>query len=371
MRSQVAAAPRKRVAEDGRIRVLVVDDSVVARRLIVRALEADPAFDLVGFAADGEQCLSRVRQLRPDVVTLDIEMPGMDGLTTLRRLRQEFPDLCVIMFSALTERGAAVTLDALLLGADDYVAKTAHASVEDAVQALRSELLSKIKQFFVSPTPNHGTMPGERQPFGDRWRGSPVASAPSTARVLVIGSSTGGPCALADFFGLLPRDFPLPVLVVQHMPAAFTRLLAQRLQHYTPLHVEEGRQGAEVRRGRVLLAPGDFHMTVVRDGAREIVALDQSPAENSCRPSVDVLFRSVRHVYRGEAMAVILTGMGKDGLAGCRELKACGVPILVQDEASSVVWGMPGAVIGAGLADEIASPSRLAAAVLERLGRAL
>ena len=353
------AAMNKRLLQPGeRIRVLVVDDSVVIRRLVTHALEQDPDLEVVGAASNGAIGLQRIPQFNPDILTLDIEMPEMDGLETLRRVRREFPHLRVIMLSALTDRGAAVTLEALSLGADDYVTKASgEGSLDRSMTRLRDELVPKIKQFFhlpgqsragARPEPAHvpATPPA-------RWDTPVFESTKVRPKVVVIGVSTGGPTALGAILPELPAGFPLPVLIVQHMPPLFTRLLAERLHATCRLPVEEARQGEPVRAGKILIAPGDFHLKVASDGGGVRVCLDQSPPQNSCRPAVDALFTSIGEVYGGAAIALILTGMGQDGLRGAEVLKARGASVLAQDEASSVVWGMPGAVVNAGLADRV------------------
>jgi two-component system chemotaxis response regulator CheB len=353
------AALCKRLLQPGqRIRVLVVDDSVVIRRLVSHALEQDPALEVVGSASNGAIALQRIPQFSPDVLTLDIEMPEMDGLETLRRVRREYPQLRVIMFSTLTERGAAMTLEALSLGADDYVTKVSNeGSLDRSMRRLRDELVPKIKQFFHVPGQSLAEPKPEPTPVAAAppvWKVRPAfANTRVAARVVVIGVSTGGPAALGAILPQLPAGFPLPVLVVQHMPPLFTRFLAERLHATCRLPVAEASQGVPIDAGKILIAPGDYHMMVARGGPRPCVWLDQSPPQNSCRPAVDALFASAGEVYGGAAIAAILTGMGQDGLRGAQILKACGASILAQDEASSVVWGMPGAVANAGLADRV------------------
>src|ERR1700690_251462 len=370
------AALNKRLLQPGqRIRVLVVDDSVVIRRLVSHALEQEPALEVVGAASNGAIALQRIPQFNPDVLTLDIEMPEMDGLETLRRVRREYPQIRVIMFSTLTERGAAMTLEALSLGADDYVAKASNeGSLDRSMRRLRDELVPKIKQFFhlagqsrVEPRPQ--AAPAEAAaPVG---RSRPVfANAKAQPRVVVIGVSTGGPAALGAILPQLPAGFPLPVLVVQHMPPLFTRFLADRLNATCRLPVAEAGQGVPIEKGRILIAPGDYHMKVARGEGRPSVSLDQSPPQNSCRPAADALFASAAEVYGGGAIAAILTGMGQDGLRGAQILKACGAIILAQDEASSVVWGMPGAVAGAGIADRVLPLDQLVPEILRLAGGA-
>ena len=359
---------KKKIQRGSRIRVLVVDDSVVIRRLVTQALSEDPSLEVVGSASNGSIALARIPQLNPDVITLDIEMPEMDGLEALRRLRPSYKELRVIMFSTLTERGAAVTMEALMLGADDYVAKASNMGALDrSMASLRDELIPKIKQFFTlqedaSPVPSPQPLNGARSVP------PPTLLRPATApKIVVIGVSTGGPTALGQVVPQFPAGFSLPVLIVQHMPPLFTRLLAERLQASSSLRVEEASEGALVETGKILIARGDYHMRVARKGAQTIVVLDQGPPENSCRPAVDVLFRSVEEVYGGATIAAILTGMGYDGARGASILKAAGAYVIAQDEATSVVWGMPGAVVRAGVADAVVPLEGVVPAMLQRM----
>ncbi|MBZ5672727.1 MAG: chemotaxis response regulator protein-glutamate methylesterase [Acidobacteriia bacterium] len=368
----MGALSKKIIRRGSRIRVLVVDDSVVIRRLVTHALEADPSLEVVGSAPNGAIGLARIPQLNPDVITLDIEMPEVDGLEMLRRLRPAYPDLRVIMFSTLTERGAASTMEALSLGADDYVTKASNeGSLDRSLTTLRSELIPKIKQFFsleqdhAAPSPVATAATVRSQPV------VPNTFRPSFApEVVAIGISTGGPTALGAIIPTIPSDFPLPILIVQHMPPVFTRLLAERLQAATKLKVEEATEGAVVEPGKVLIAPGNYHMRLSKKRLAKTVTLDQGPPENSCRPAVDVMFRSVEEVYGGSVIAAVLTGMGYDGLRGAEILKAHGAWIIAQDEASSVVWGMPGAVVNAGLADSVVPLDGVIPEILRRTGRA-
>jgi two-component system chemotaxis response regulator CheB len=339
-----------------------VDDSVVIRRLVTNALEKDPLIELVGTASNGSIGMQRIQQLNPDVITLDIEMPEMDGLEMLRRIRHDFPHLRVIMFSTLTERGAAKTLEALTLGADDYVAKGSHTgSLDSSIASLREEMIPKVRQFFRLPE-QHPVAPSKEAAY------TPVPLSPSASpernaysqhamkvrpKVVVIGISTGGPTALGAILPSLPAGFALPILIVQHMPPLFTRLLAERINATCKLPAEEATHDSPVEPGKILIAPGDFHMKVASNGDGVRVFLDQGPRQNSCRPAVDALFTSAGEVYGGAVLAAVLTGMGQDGLRGAGILKALGATVLAQDEASSIVWGMPGAVVEAGFADRV------------------
>ena len=354
-----------------RIRVMVVDDSVVIRRLVTQALEQDPMLEVVGTASNGAIGLQRIPQFNPDVLTLDIEMPDMDGLEMLRRIRRDYPHLRVIMFSTLTERGAAKTLEALTLGADDYVTKVSNeGSLDRSLRRLRDEMVPKIRQFFSLPMDNRLVPRPEAKLISSVpsfLPGVPVSqSLKARPKVVVIGVSTGGPTALGTILPLFPADFLLPILVVQHMPPLFTRLLAERLNSTCRLPVKEASNGALVAAGQILVAPGDFHMKLDSSSGGVRVLLDQSVRQNSCRPAVDALFASTGDVYGGAVLAVVLTGMGQDGLRGAEILKAQGATVLAQDEPSSVVWGMPGAVVNAGFADRVLPLDEVVPEILRR-----
>lgn len=337
-----------------KIRVLVVDDSVVIRRLLTDILSQDPEIELAGTAPNGRIALAKLPQVNPDVVTLDIEMPELDGLGTLPELRKAYPNLPVIMFSTLTERGAVATLDALARGATDYVAKPANVgSVAAGMESVRSQLLPKIKALcpFNQPIPGT-TRPAASAPHSAAERSAaplPVHRLPQRIEVVVIGSSTGGPQALTVVLEKLPAGFPVPIVIVQHMPPVFTKHLAARLNQICSLEVAEAAGGESLRPGQVLIAPGDFHLELVRKGISVVTALHQRPPENSCRPAVDVLFRSAANVYGPSCLALILTGMGQDGLRGGEQIVHAGGTLIAQDESTSVVWGMPRAVTEAGL----------------------
>jgi two-component system chemotaxis response regulator CheB len=353
----MAIAKLKQILAAGRrARVLIVDDSSVMRRLVALALQTDPCLEVIGTAQNGKEALERISKLTPDVVTMDIEMPEMDGLEALRQIRQLSPNVRVVMLSTLTERGASATLEALTLGADDYVNKTSDGrSIDESTARLRAELVPKIKQFFSFPQTN------AEPTLASVTRSPRIVSKPragwsyQTRQVVAIGISTGGPTALAAILPTIPADFKLPVLIVQHMPPLFTKSLCERLQQRTLLPVREAIHQEIVKPGVILVAPGDYHMRVQIMGCEQQprISLDQSPAQNSCRPAVDALFESVADVYGGAAVAAILTGMGHDGLRGARLLKSFGARILAQDEATSAVWGMPRAIVEAKLADAV------------------
>lgn len=355
-------------------RVLLIDDAVVIRRLVGDVLNADPAIEVVGTAANGRIGLAKIPQVNPDLVTLDMEMPEMDGLETLKALRKTYPRLPVIMFSTLTARGASATFDALALGANDYVTKPANVgSVAAAIERVREELVPKIKAFcpHLAPRPK---APAAVSPTRTAARSTALPRVPpSRIDLVAIGSSTGGPNALAAVLPGLPADFPVPIVIVQHMPPVFTRSMADRLNAQSAIGVSEAAAGEKLQAGRAYVAPGDFHMTLLRDAVGAKIRLQQGPPENSCRPAVDVLFRSAAETYRGRVLAVVLTGMGKDGLNGCQALRDAGAQILAQDEATSVVWGMPGFVARSGLADQVLPLERMVGEITRRvrLGRSL
>jgi two-component system, chemotaxis family, protein-glutamate methylesterase/glutaminase len=354
-----------------RIRVLVVDDAVVVRRLVSDALSGDPDIEVVGTAANGRIALQKIPQLNPDVVTMDIEMPDLDGIATVRALRPTYPTLPVIMFSTLTERGAAATLDALQAGASDYVTKPANVgSVALAQQRVREDLVPRIKSLAGRVAIPASARPATAVPPVGVPRALPVGRAAGDhARpgIVAIGVSTGGPNALAEVIPALPSDLRVPVVIVQHMPPMFTRLLAERLNAQSGLAVREASAGLPITPGTVTIAQGDYHMVIERDGAHVRAVLTQDPPENSCRPAVDPLFRSAVALYGARTLGVILTGMGQDGLRGCEYVREAGGQVLAQDEASSVVWGMPGFVARAGLADRVLPLSEIAAEITRRV----
>src|SRR5580692_7278044 len=344
------------------IRILVVDDSVVIRKLLSETLSGDRALEVIATASDGRIALAKIAQLKPDLVTLDIEMPVMNGLETLTALRKLYPKLPVIMFSTLTEHGAAATLDALSLGASDYATKPSNTgSPALAIERIRAELIPKIKALCGIAPLKVMPPPGSRPTLKVREKFKP------RIEIVAIGTSTGGPNALAEVLPRIPNDFPVPIVVVQHMPPIFTRLLAERLAGRSAIPVEEGSAGVVLSPGRAWIAPGNFHMEVIRSGLEWRLNLNQAPPENSCRPAVDVLFRSVAAAYGANVLGVVMTGMGSDGVLGARDIRDAGGVVIIQDENSSVVWGMPGLVHASGLADAAYPLDQLAQEITRRV----
>jgi two-component system chemotaxis response regulator CheB len=349
-----------------RPRVLVVDDSVVVRRLVSKALEQEDEVEVVGVAADGSIALANIERLQPDVVILDVAMPVMDGLEALAAIRERWPSLPVIMFSTLTSRGAEVTLDALALGASDYVLKPSSADASGAMAEIRHQLLPRIAALL--PEAREARERTRIAPPARPQRAAPVRRASGPAGrvdVVAIGVSTGGPTALAKLIPALPAAVPVPILIVQHMPPMFTKILAERLDLKSALRVQEGVDGVRLQPGTVYVAPGDRHMEV---GSRDRLHVYDGPHENSCRPSVDPLFRSVAAPFGPSALAIVLTGMGRDGLRGAEDVALARGHLVVQDEATSVVWGMPGFVSRAGLADAALPLAALPGEIVRRIG---
>lgn len=346
---------------------MVVDDAVVVRRMLTEVLNGQPDVEVVAVASTGKQALEKLEMLKPDILTLDIEMPEMDGLQCLKEVRKKYPKLPVLMFSTLTERGAVSTLEALSLGANDYVTKPANVgSVGAAVQRIQEELVPKIR-----------LLAGRSSaiPAAPASAAAPVRSSvtpmrmpePARVDVVAIGVSTGGPNALAEMLPELPAELPVPIVIVQHMPPVFTKTFAERLDTKCKLRVREASHGSELLAGHIWIAPGDFHLTVARMGTSFQLHTNQGPHENSCRPAVDVLFRSVATVYGSNALGIVLTGMGQDGLRGSESMAAAGARILAQDEASSVVWGMPSFIAKSGFCDKVLPLKEIAREIVARV----
>lgn len=342
------------------IRVLVVDDSALMRKLIPQILEREPSIKVVGTAMDGEFALKKIEELKPQVVTLDLDMPRMNGMETLRQITRHH-HVPVIILSALSTKGANATFKALALGALDFVTKpTADGTKSRLLQQIAADLISKIK---VAAQSNGGkTLPHEPalNVEGARVRKPPNRRKEAATRVVAIGVSTGGPNALQYLLAKLPGDFPGAIVVVQHMPEGFTEMFARRLDESSALEVKEARSGDLLTAGRVLVSPGNRHMKVRRMPLGDVVVLSDDPKVNGHRPSVDVLFRSVAEEFGPSAIAVLMTGMGDDGAEGMAAVKAAGGLTIAQDEDSSVVYGMPKAAIERGHASRVVSLETLA-----------
>lgn len=356
--------------------MLVVDDSVVIRRLVTDILNAEDGIEVVGTAINGKAAIAKLAALTPDLITLDIEMPEMDGIATLHALRAERCTAPVIMFSTLTDRGAKSTLEALSAGAADYVCKPANmGSVAQSMATVREQLVPKIfalcrrvpRRHIVASAPVQRTA----APAPTDRPAAPRDLARFVPRVVAIGCSTGGPRALTQVLaGLDGATFPLPIVVVQHMPPVFTTQFAAQLDRHSSLHVVEAHGGETLTRGSVFIAPGDHHLEVVKRGGVAVTDVNSAPAVSFCRPSVDVLFKSAAAAFGGAVLAVVLTGMGSDGRDGSVEIHRRGGVVIAQDEATSVVWGMPGSVASAGVAEQIVALSDLPAVIAQFSRRA-
>jgi len=350
-------------------KVLVVDDAMLIRRMVTDVLAADPAIEVVGEAPNGKIALQKISQLSPDLVTLDVEMPEMNGLQTLKAIRKTHPRLPVIMFSAVTERGASDTLEALHYGASDYVTKPAGSAGKDGAQArIREDLVPKIKSLCR-------VMTGVQALKSMGARSTPAFTlrplgASLSADVVAISLSTGGPAAMGEIVSKLPADFRVPLLVVPHMAPMFTRFFAERLATQTRLKVVEAANGDAVQPGVIYVAPGDFHLTVQRHNGAAVLSLTQEPPLHSHRPAADILFKSIAEAYSTRALGLVLTGMGQDGVKGCEDITAAGGRVIVQDEATSVVWEMAGLVAKAGLADAVMPLGDIASELTRRTARA-
>jgi two-component system chemotaxis response regulator CheB len=340
------------------VRVMLCDDSPTARTAMGRVLESDPQVRVVGRAGDGKQALEMLEALpaaqRPDVMLLDLEMPVMDGMTVLPLLLKAQPKLAVIVASALTQRGAEATMAAMRAGAADYVPKPSAAGGGVRDPAFQAELLAKVKGWARMRAPVPRAAPVPRRP----------GLAGPRPKVVAVGSSTGGPQALASFVRALRVPVPVPLVVVQHMPPGFTAMLADHLGRLGGPPAAEARDGEALQPGRIYLAPGDRHLLVEDSNGTLVARLNSGPPENFCRPAVDPMLRSLVAACEGRVTAVILTGMGSDGMLGCKLVAAAGGTVMAQDEATSVVWGMPGAVARAGLTQVLLPPDQLAERVM-------
>ena len=353
------------------IRVLIVDDSAVIRGLISKSLEQEPEIIVAGTAMNGERALSWMRANPVDVVILDVEMPVMDGLTALQRIQCDFPDVPVIMASGLTSQGAKTTVKALSLGAVGCVAKPQTASAAESIRVLSRELVMMIKAVAGKRSSTTQAV----TPSASLRMEAPAASPASTPlfkrnikfykqpEVLVIGTSTGGPKALAELMPQIPVDFPMPILIVQHMPPGFTEILASHIQKDSGRITVEAKHDQPLESNKTYVAPGGSHMLIGEKNGQKVTLINQAPPEHFCRPSVNPLFRTAAEHYGSATLAVMLTGMGEDGIEGSHEVARVGGTIIAQDEASRVVWGMPAAVVMAGLADKVLPLSEIAAEI--------
>lgn len=346
-----------------------MDDSAVIRKVLGDLIAADPELEVAGTAANGKLALEQLKALDPDIVTLDIEMPEMDGLQTVREIRKAGSTVPIIMCSSLTAAGATHTLDALAFGANDYVTKPSSHGVNTR-EVVGEELLRKIKGLaspiaqalrLAKPPTTPSTSEGTGTASTTIFSGDEVTRRKFA--VVAIGVSTGGPNALQELIPRIPATLRVPILIVQHMPPLFTKLLAERLNAQSQVPVVEAVEGQDVLPGHIYIAPGGLHMEVKRVIGRTFLTFNEGPLENSCRPAVDVLFRSVAKVYGAEALAVMLTGMGQDGLIGCQHITQVGGSVIAQDRSGCAVWGMPGAVVDAGLASAVLPLEAIAAEI--------
>jgi len=366
------------------IKVLVVDDSGFFRRRIGEMLGADPNLEVVGFARTGEESITLTKQLKPDVITMDIEMPGMNGIEATRRIMAEQPTP-VIMFSSLTTEGAQSTFDALDAGALDFLPKRFQDIAKDIDEAriVLCDRVRAVARTRVSTSAAPAPAPAAKPKPVATPRPAAVAKEPRTVSVnekpaairsrhgkislVAIGTSTGGPVALQNVLTKIPADFPLPIVIVQHMPATFTPTFAQRLNTQCAITVKEAQDGDRLEAGVALLAPGGKQMLIKANGGEAFIKIEESEPSLTYKPSVDITFRSVSKVFPDNTLAIIMTGMGADGREGCRELKTHGSEVWAQDEQSCVVYGMPAAVVDAGLTDEVLDVDHIGAHIVKRV----
>lgn len=349
-----------------KIKVLIVDDSLLVRRALRECFRSDPEIEVVGVAETGLRALEQIGNLKPDIVTLDIEMPDMDGLETLKTLRAQGSTIPVIMFSKYTSEGATATLEALELGASDAVAKPeAHGGQGISCEVAKRQLTTRIRALGRKFLRNQRIVPKRDQ---DRERievGDEPFVVSRAVDAVGLAISTGGPSALIEIVAALSVDIQVPIFITQHMPPMFTKFLAERLTARGTLPAHEVEDGMVVKPGNIYIAPGNYHLEVARKDAEVLLNLSQAPHENSCRPSADVMFRSLASAYGPRLLSIVMTGMGQDGKKGCEHVKSHGGTVVAQDEASSLVWGMPRAVISAGLHDGVVPLSGMATLINE------
>ncbi|MBI4030356.1 MAG: chemotaxis response regulator protein-glutamate methylesterase [Proteobacteria bacterium] len=370
-------------AADGRIRVMLVDDSAVVRGLITRTLEKDDQIYIVSSVHNGEMAVNTIKRVDPDIVLLDIEMPVMDGLTALPLLLQQKPDVKVLICSTLSAKGGAIAMKALSLGATECIAKptstgdlsgTAGDFSKDLVRIIKGLAKARVAAPAGDPPRKSSTFnllkktDAQAAPAAKKARSFTLRTGPDIyvgrPDIVAIGSSTGGPQALMEVLREI-KNLPVPIVITQHMPKTFTAVLAQHIERNCGIPCVEGEDGMELKRGHAYVAPGGHHMLFEKKDGKVLVALDDGPPENFCKPSVDPMMKSIGNIYGKKTLPVILTGMGQDGLEGCRALTGMGAPLIAQDEATSIVWGMPGAVAEAGLCTEVLTLSKIGPAILK------
>lgn len=382
-----ADANKPAAAGPSPVRVMVVDDSAVIRGLITRALETDPGVQVVATVGNGQLAVSQLARTDVDVIVLDIEMPVMDGITALPELLKASPDVKIVMASTLTQRNAQVSIEAMQKGASDYIPKPSSTGEIHGSVDFKRELLEKVKvlgrarrdrrdrnkaagvpEAKGAPPPRAGVAPPRPSLLSPA---APIQLRPfgrMPPQIVGIGSSTGGPQALFAVLGALNPAMRLPIVITQHMPATFTTILAEHIGRVSKRPTAEGKDGEPVEPGKIYLAPGDNHMVVETDGARKVIKLNKNPPENFCRPAVDPMFRSLAAAYGASVLGIVLTGMGADGAKGGKVLAEAGGTLLAQDEASSVVWGMPGATAQTGMCSAVLPVDKIAAEIARIAG---
>lgn len=346
------------------IKVLIVDDSNTIREQLTQLIQSDNNLQVIGEAKNGREALRKFRSLHPDIIILDIEMPNMNGLETLKIIREENSKIPVIMFSSLTHRAANATLDALSLGANDYVAKPSQVeNYKISAEEVRTQLITKIKSLCKrwQLSEESITLPMQTEKRLSSTKTTAIISDPE---IIVIAASTGGPNALVEIFKNIPSDFSIPLAIVQHMPALFTQLLAERLSSISKIPVREAQHKDILRPPGAWLAPGGLHFAITRNTGYLEADIYSGPLENSCRPAADVLFRSAAQTCQSKVLAVVLTGMGRDGTDGACAIHKSGGSVIVQDEQSSVVWSMPGNVFRADIGAKIVDLEKISSELM-------
>jgi len=356
--------------QHAKVRILIVDDSAVVRRILTKVISDQPDMEVIGTAANGLLGLEFIHRQVPDLVILDVEMPVMDGITALKSIRKVNSHLPIIIFSSLTQKGALVTIDALTNGASDYQSKPSNMSdLESALVDIRDTLIPKIRALsapnLVASRSSLSKHESKKSVFGPQS----ISLNKAGIEAVCIGVSTGGPAALMSMFEEWKLPLPVPIFIVQHMPPKFTDFLAQRLSDVGVMPVEEPYDGQEALPGRVYIAPGGMHMEINRTGNKVYIGLNDGPLENSCRPAVDVLFRSAARVYGKHLLAVVLTGMGSDGLKGAMEIHRLQGRVIAQDQETSVVWGMPGAIVNANLAEKVLPLGEIPGEIVKQISK--